>query len=81
MKTKRQVIPMVTVQKWEHSHYTGNGNGVYSFIIQTPAGEIIEGKTQPGLHQHIGRSVDKLVDVQIDTTATGRIIMKDANRA
>lgn len=75
-----QTFPMVDVKKWEHSHYTANGNGVYAFIIQTQSGEIIEGKTQPGLHQHLGRSVEKLADVKIDTTASGRVIMKDANR-
>jgi hypothetical protein len=79
-KTTRESFPLVEVKKFEFSHCTANGNGVYRFIIQTEAGDVIEGKTQPGMHQSIGLSPTKLADVEIDTTASGRVIMKSANR-
>jgi hypothetical protein len=81
MQTTRQTFDLVEVKKFEFSHATGNGNSVYSFIIQTPAGDVIEGKTQPGLKQHLSSNPEKLANVVIATTPSGRVIMKDASRA
>ena len=79
-KTTRETFDLVEVKKFEFSHCTGNGNGVYRFIIQTPAGDIIDGKTQPGLASHTGLSPVKLANVVIATTPTGRIVMEYATR-
>lgn len=80
MKTTRETFDLVQVKKFEFSHCTANGNGVYRFIIETPAGDLIEGKTQPGLASHIGLSPTQLASVAIDTTPAGRVVMKDASR-
>lgn len=80
MKTTRETFDLVAVKKFEFSHCTTNGNGVYRFIILTQAGDLIEGKTQPGLASHIGLSPTALANVAIDTTPSGRVIMKDAKR-
>jgi hypothetical protein len=79
-QTTRETFDLVEVKKFEFSHCTANGNGVYRFIILTPAGDLIEGKTQPGLGSHTGLSPTKLADVAIDTTPAGRVIMKSASR-
>jgi len=81
MKTATKTYAIVDVKKWWFSHFTINGNGVYSFTIQTETGEIISGKTAPGLNQHLSMSPAKLADVTISTTPTGRIKMTNANRA
>lgn len=80
MKTTSKTFAIVDVKKWWFSHYTTNGNGVYSFTIQTETGEIISGKSIPGLNQHLSLSPTKLADVTISTTPSGRIKMTSASR-
>lgn len=80
-KTTRKMYTSVTVQSWERSHYTGNGLAVHKFVIETPQGLTIEGKTAPnnGFYQSLPRDPKTLINVEISTTPSGRVVMTAAN--
>lgn len=62
------LIQSATVQKWDFSHNTNMGNGVYSFtIVDDSTGLAYTGKTKAnaGFRQPVGHSPKKLVNVRL----------------